>query len=578
MRILIKIGFLIFIVLLIFMLSFLVFDDNRLPEANVIWKDDFNSPILKDWAIIDIAPGQKSDWHVYEGYLVNTSNIGGEQRLGSHIVAGNTDWRDYTVRAEIISTDDDYIGILFRYQDADNYYRFYVSGQNGQIFLEKRVNDKIVKLASAEEPLDFCKMTFTAAVRDDTIRVYINNREYFKIIDGSHPTGKVGFMTCYNEGAYFNNITVSTYYEIPVERKITKLEFWCAPYLQNVLGDSATIMWQTNLPSNSAVEYGLINEPQYRIEMADPKTVHEICLRNLKRDTQYFYRIISDTLTSAWYSFHSAKSNTDPFRFVLYSDSQNNFIIHKKIASELAKHQPDFIVSAGDLAHGGRRADWATEFFHPMKEILSSTPIYVSVGNHAYGSPHFTDYFSFPEKNHETYYSVQAGNAYFIFLDNAKADFPDKDYYTDIDIGSPQYDWLVKELGSDAAQKAEWLFVVAHVPCYSEYSEIVFTENVNTYVPLYKHYNVDAVFSGHVHVYERGVSEGVCYIITGGAGGTLDFNKHRDINEIQVTHTGHHYCIVDIEGSKLTFRQYSIDGVLCDSFSIDKTKQRFELW
>lgn len=203
---------------------------------------------------------------------------------------------------------------------------------------------------------------------------------------------------------------------------------------------------------------------------------------------------------------------------------------------------------------------------------MSKTPVYVARGNHAYGSPHFAKYFSFPDKRHETYYSIQVGNAYFIFLDNAKADFPDKNYYLDVDEDSPQYQWLVQQLSCAAAQRAEWLCVVAHVPCYSEFAGEKFAGNINekNYVPLYRRYQVDAVFSGHIHAYERGESDGVHYVIGGGAGETLDQKRERDIAEIEVSQAGHHYCIINIEGTRLSFKQSGIDGRQRDSFVIEK--------
>lgn len=543
-----------------------------LAVAEIIWQDNFNSANLDDWTVVDFVPNQKSDWHIYDGYLVHTSNIGGKKRLGSQIVAGNPEWRDYTVRSELVSTDDDYLGILFRYRDQNNYYRFFLSGQNGQIFLEKRLDGKVKRLGFVEEPLDYCKMTMTAAVHRDTLRVYLNDREYFSVIDSSHPTGKVGLMTCYNEGAYFDNIVVSEFHEPPMQVSAPQLDFWCGPYLQNVLGDSATIMWQTTLPVNSIVEYGLRKQSAERIEVPGSRKVHEICLRNLEKNSFYYYRVISDGLQSDWRSLRTYDPNRKKLRFALYSDSQNNFLVHRKIATAIEKHNPEFIVHAGDLAHGGRRADWATEFFQPAGELLSKVPVYVARGNHAYGSPHFAEYFSFPDKRHETYYSLQVGNAYFIFLDNAKTDFPDKNYYLDVDEDSPQYQWLVQQLSSAAAQRAEWLFVVAHVPCYSEFAGEKFAGNINVkkYVPLYRRYQVDAVFSGHIHAYERGGSEGVHYVICGGAGGTLDHKRERDIAEIEVSQAGHHYCIINIEGTHLSFKQYGINGRLRDSFEIEK--------
>ncbi|MGC9363687.1 MAG: fibronectin type III domain-containing protein [Fidelibacterota bacterium] len=325
-----------------------------MTDSAVIWQDDFDSEYLNGWTIVDLAPGQQSDWHVYDGFLVHTSNIGGKKQLGSHIVAGDREWRNYTVRAELVFTDDDYIGILFRYRDQKNYYRFFLSGQNGQSFLEKRVKGDIQRLGFFEESLDECKMTMTAAVHQDTIRVYLNDREYFTVIDSSHPTGKVGFMTCYNEGAYFDNIVVSEFYEPMIKVVKPRLDFRCGPYLQNVLGDSATIMWQTNLPANSIVEYGRRKGSARRIEVAGSRKIHEICLRNLRKNARYFYRVISDSLQSEWFSFRSYNPNRKKLRFALYGDSQNNFMVHRKIAVAIEKHDPEFIVHAGDLAHGGR--------------------------------------------------------------------------------------------------------------------------------------------------------------------------------------------------------------------------------
>lgn len=285
-----------------------------LAAAEVIWQDNLDFANLDDWTVVDFVPNQKSDWHIY----------------------------------------DDYLGILFRYRDQNNYYRFFLSGQNGQIFLEKRLDGKVKRLGFIEVPLDYCKMTMTAAVHRDTLRVYLNDRKYFTVIDSSHPTGKVGLMTCYNEGAYFDNIVVAEFCKPPKVIRESQLDFWCGPYLQNVLGDSATIMWQTTVQASSIVEYGLRKQSAERIEVPGSRKVHEICLRNLKKNARYFYRVRSDSVQSDWFSFRTYDPDRKKLRFALYSDSQNNFIVHRKIAAAIEKHNPEFIVHAGDLAHGGR--------------------------------------------------------------------------------------------------------------------------------------------------------------------------------------------------------------------------------
>ncbi|MCK4641659.1 MAG: T9SS type A sorting domain-containing protein, partial [Candidatus Marinimicrobia bacterium] len=111
---------------------------------------------------------------------------------------------------------------------------------------------------------------------------------------------------------------------------------------------------------------------------------------------------------------------------------------------------------------------------------------------------------------------------------------------------------------------------VSHVPYYSEVSSDVYEDNQNQIVPLFEEYGVDAVFSGHIHAYERGDANGVYYIITGGGGGVLSTSRKREIPEIDVVNFGYHFDIIEIDGKQLDFTQYNKTGVALDHFEIDK--------
>ena len=96
------------------------------------WGDDFEDGNMQGWTIVDDQPyaSGPSNWLVSSGQLLQTSNIySTENELsvykGTHAIAGSEDWSDYYFAARIYTSDDEGIGMLFRYQDEDNYYRFF---------------------------------------------------------------------------------------------------------------------------------------------------------------------------------------------------------------------------------------------------------------------------------------------------------------------------------------------------------------------------------------------------------------------------------------------------------------------
>ena len=99
--------------------------------------------------------------------------------------------------------------------------------------------------------------------------------------------------------------------------------------------------------------------------------------------------------------------------------------------------------------------------------------------------------------NGNLYYSFNAGPAHLVMLNS----------YMPFAQGSEQYAWLEKDLKSVDRTVTPWLFVSMHAPWYNsnaahhdESEETGMRAAMETL--LYTH-KVDAVFSGHVHAYER---------------------------------------------------------------------------
>lgn len=125
--------------------------------------------------------------------------------------------------------------------------------------------------------------------------------------------------------------------------------------------------------------------------------------------------------------------------------------------------------------------------------------------------------------------------------------------------------WLIKDLRSNTKP---FTIVYFHHPPYSS------SNHGSTYFLrfrwdlIFEHFNVDIVFNGHDHCYERGKVKSVDYIVTGGGGAPL-YNVGHSWWTICSEKT-YHYCLVTVNQEELTFIAKKPDGTIFDSFSISK--------
>ena len=197
------------------------------------------------------------------------------------------------------------------------------------------------------------------------------------------------------------------------------------------------------------------------------------------------------------------------------------------------------------------------------------------LGNHEQNAKNYFDYMSLPDP--EYYYKFSYGNADFFLIDSNRKVDPD----------SEQYKWLDEQLGQS---KALWKFVCHHHPPYSsdenDYGNLWRTNKstrgdlrVRQLVPLYEKHEVDIVWTGHIHSYERtwplqqdrAVNQnGTIYMITGGGGGGLETpGPFRPFFQNNVRR-GHHYVIVAINGTDLELKAFSLEDQMIDRLRIFK--------
>ena len=264
--------------------------------------------------------------------------------------------------------------------------------------------------------------------------------------------------------------------------KIVSLElsknpaFLIPPYLQNLQEDGITIMWETVYPTFGKVNYGE-NGKLDKVALEDkiPKTMHEITLVGLQPNENYDYKVSCFNLTSVQQNFHTKKSKEEPIKLIAYGDNRSYPKVHENLVKMMAKENADLILNVGDVVStGSNLMGWVDEYFYPLRHVSGSVPTYISIGNHEYGGyletrmvPPFEKYVNNPLNSTgstEYYYSVDYGNAHFIFLDPNKAELENGH---GLEVGSQQYNWFVEDL-KKAKVTSEWIFVLMHQPPYSE--------------------------------------------------------------------------------------------------------------
>ena len=211
-------------------------------RAMVLAQDDFSDGDFAGWTVVDEgALDGPSDWAVEGGALVQRSDIGSPQQgTGSqaYSVAGDGPfilrdgtyalrddpaalaWADYAVEATLTPGDDDGIGLLFRYADAENFYKLEADAQTGLVILTRHLEGRETILARGYDGYTAGEaQRWRIEVEDGAIRTFIDGKAVFgtPVEDRTLEAGTVGLYAWRSENLAFDDIVV-TMLEAPVAR------------------------------------------------------------------------------------------------------------------------------------------------------------------------------------------------------------------------------------------------------------------------------------------------------------------------------------------------------------------------
>jgi phosphodiesterase/alkaline phosphatase D-like protein len=347
-----------------------------------------------------------------------------------------------------------------------------------------------------------------------------------------------------------------------------------------------TVMWETEAPSTAVVEYGTKFPLSQTAKVEKPDTMGEVVLSGLEPGTKYFYRVICTDaegrkLDGPARTFQTAPGSNDAYSFTVIGDTQRNPVITAKVAKLMWERRPNFVIHCGDVVDDGpSKWQWTGDLFKPCSELFSRVPVYPCIGNHEKNHDHYYKYFALPKP--EYYYSFKYGNAEFFVLDTN----PGPPVARNLTESGDQYKWLDKAL---AASEAKWKFCYHHHPAYSSDDNDFGNSwagpttsgdvRLRHFVKLYEKYNVDVVFNGHIHVYERtwpirdgkvDQKTGVTYVTSGGGGGRLENFAPTPAFFKQQFRSDYHYCYVTIHQGTFNLQVFDHNGQPFDQFTLKK--------
>ena len=199
-----------------------------------------------------------------------------------------------------------------------------------------------------------------------------------------------------------------------------------------------------------------------------------------------------------------------PIRFAVIGDRTGGHEpgIHGEIMGEIERMKPDFVVGVGDMIEGYSGDIAAIEEEWKQYAALARTltmPFYMVPGNHDIWDSTSAELY----RKHisEPYYSFDTGPLHFIMLDTGR-------WSTETSFPQEQLDWLKSDLEQN--RQAEYTIAAYHIPYWIE---TVAKGQPDRLHDIFVAYGVDAVFTGHYHVYFSGKYDGIVYTGVGSSGG-----------------------------------------------------------
>ncbi len=225
-----------------------------------------------------------------------------------------------------------------------------------------------------------------------------------------------------------------------------------------------------------------------------------------------------------------SRSTDIEIQFYVLGDSQGYTGGLREVIDAANLYRPDFVFHLGDLTPCGQESQYDS-----LEDVLSglTVPFHTTAGNH---DIRLGGALRFRERFGPANYSFDVGRGHFTVLDTSTGD-----------VDESQIEWFERDI---TQTDADWKFVFTHMPLSDPVTgmdhALLNDTTALRLMRIIETAGVDAVFAGHIHIYNRTERDGVQYVISGGAGISLYADEARG--------GIYHYVNVTVGGGVLTIR------------------------
>lgn len=376
---------------------------------------------------------------------------------------------------------------------------------------------------------------------------------------------------------------------------------------QLIIADAAhsrTIMWQAeDVLTNPAIEYRVKGQTKAQLVAAQEDFFTDDGVKNnqylaklqeLQADTDYEYRVVTETAASDWHTLHTAGQGD--FECLIFPDSQSSdYSDWEAVAQNAAERNPQaaFFINMGDIVDNGEDHTQWQAWFHGVNGIIDRIPFVPMMGNHeTYDQKWkvrlpeaYLHYFVVPENNSRDfsryYYSFDYGDVHFMVLNSQW------DETEDFKPGlmAEQLNWLREDA---SRSRKKWKIVLVHkdVLQYRIHNRPERQEGISdvgeNFMPLFDELGIDIVFSAHLHTYRnRGHiknfkrdSQGPLYILTGVAGNVRYpglWIDHKLDEVVAPQPETDNYLTMQVTDKEITVKCFLPDGQEIDRVTVRKS-------